>query len=981
VSAAGGTGAAAGGIADPRELQAALERDLEGEVRFDAYSRHLYAQDASSYAIEPLGVCLPRHADDVAAAVAVCARLGVPVLARGGGTSLAGQCVTSGLVLDLSRHLRAILDIDPGARRARVQPGVIQEDLNRAASVHGLQFGPNTSTANRATLGGMIGNNSAGSQSIRYGMTIDAVERLDVVLGDGSWARLEAVSREEAARRGAADTLAGAIHRALPGIVERRRGALAGYPRHWRQAGGYRLDRILGDDGAFDPAQVVVGSEGTLAVVVEAEVALVPVAAHRVMAVGHFASTAEAIAATGDAMAQDATSVELIDRFILDLSRRKLEFRSLGAILEGDPDALLFVELEGDDEEEVVARLDALERAWAEHGHGYHTLRAIDPADQAAVLEVRKSGLGLLMAASRGSRRPLAFIEDTAVPPESLNDYVAEMKALLDARGLEAGFYGHCSVGCLHIRPFVDLRAAGGVEVMREVAEEVAEMVLRYGGVNASEHGDGLVRSPFNRRMFGDEIYDAMCEVKRLFDPHGVLNPGKVVDAGPMTEHLRDPALPPAPPLATVLQFDGIEGMRGAADRCMNIGLCRKTQTGVMCPSYMATREEDHATRGRANALVRALSQPDPHAALGDARLHGILDLCLECKACKRECPLEVDMAALKSEFLAHYQAIHGTPARSRAFGAIRRLNRAGAALAPVSNLLPRLPGARALLERTLGIAAERPLPRFQRETLLRWDARRARRATAAPRGDVVLLADSFTTFTEPWIGRAAVELLECAGWRVRLQSAGCCGRASISKGLLGDARRMARAMVDRLAAEAARGTPIAGVEPSCLLTLRDEYLSLLPGDARAEAVAGQARLVADLLVEAIDAGDLVLPAASPLAGRRIVFHGHCHEKAGVGTEASRGLLERIPGAEVEELDAGCCGMAGSFGFEAEHYELSRQVGELRLFPALRGERADTVVAATGVSCRQQIGHFADRTARHPVVLVAEAAGLAVPPR
>jgi FAD/FMN-containing dehydrogenase/Fe-S oxidoreductase len=963
--------------ADAPDLERRLRGSLEGGVRFDAYSRHLYAQDASAYAIEPIGVCFPRHADDVAAAIAVCAELGVPVLPRGGGTSLAGQCVARALVLDLSRHMRAIVDIDTGARRARVQPGVIQEELNRTAGKLGLQFGPNTSTANRATLGGMIGNNSAGSQSIKYGMTIDAVERLDVVLADGTRARLEAVSEDERARRGAAGngSLDAAIHRDLRGIVERRRDALRDYPRHWRQAGGYRLDRIVSDDGVFNPAKVVVGSEGTLATVVEAEVSLVPVAEHRVMAVGHFESTAEAIAATGDAMEQDATSVELLDRFILDLSRRKLEFRALGDILEGDPDALLFVELEGDDEDEVIARLDALEAAWAEHGHGYHTLRAVEPADQAAVLDVRKSGLGLLMAASRGSRRPLAFIEDTAVPPEKLNDYVADFKAILDARDLTAGFYGHCSVGCLHIRPFVDLRAPEGIGVMREVADEISELVLRYGGVNASEHGDGLVRSPFNRRMFGDELYEAMREVKALFDPRGLLNPGKIVDAEALTAHLRDPALPPAPPLVTTLHFDGAEGMRTAADRCMNIGLCRKTQTGVMCPSYMATLEEDHATRGRANALVRALSQPDPHAALGDERLHEILDLCLECKACKRECPLDVDMAQLKSEFLSHYQEIHGTPLRSRAFGAIRALNRAGAALAPLSNAAARVPGARAVLERALGIARERPLPRFERETLLRWDARRAPRAAAAPRGDVVLLADSFTTFTEPAIGRAAVELLERAGWRVRLQSAGCCGRASISKGLLGQAQRMAGAMVDRLAADAARGTPIVGVEPSCLLTLRDEYLALLPGDARAEQVAENAKLVADLFVEAIDAGDLALRADSPLSGRRIVFHGHCHEKAGVGTEASRALLERIPGAEVVELDAGCCGMAGSFGFEAEHYELSRQVGELRLFPALRAE-PDAVVAATGVSCRQQIGHFAGRTARHPVELVAEAAGL-----
>jgi Fe-S oxidoreductase len=412
--------------------------------------------------------------------------------------------------------------------------------------------------------------------------------------------------------------------------------------------------------------------------------------------------------------------------------------------------------------------------------------------------------------------------------------------------------------------------------------------------------------------------------------------------------------------------------MRGAADRCMNIGLCRKTGTGVMCPSYMATREEDHATRGRANALVRALSMPDPHAALGDERLHEILDLCVECKACKRECPLDVDMASLKSEFLSHYQAIHGTPLRSRVFGAVRLLNRAGAALAPVSNWPVRVPFVRALLARSLGIAPERPLPRFERETLLRWDARRPRRATPAPRGDVVLLADSFTTFTEPAIGRAAVELLERAGWRVRLQSAGCCGRASISKGLLDQAQRMARAMVDRLAPEAERGTPIVGVEPSCLLTLRDEYLALLPDDARVPVVAERTRLVADLLVEAIDAGDLAL-GDSPASGRRIVFHGHCHEKAGVGTEASRALLERIPGAEVSELDAGCCGMAGSFGFEAEHYDVSRQIGELRLFPALRGEGPETIVAATGVSCRQQIAHFAGRTARHPVELVRDA--------
>ena len=400
---------------------------------------------------------------------------------------------------------------------------------------------------------------------------------------------------------------------------------------------------------------------------------------------------------------------------------------------------------------------------------------------------------------------------------------------MLARHGLQAGFYGHCSVGCLHIRPFLDLRKPPQVATMRAVAEEILELVVRYGGVNSSEHGDGLARSEFNRRVFGDELYAAMREVKALFDPDGRLNPGKIVDAPPMTENLRDVALPAAGPLRTHLRFaEG--GMRDAADRCMNIGACRKTDAGVMCPSYMATREEQHATRGRANALVKALSTPDPRAALGDERLHEIMDLCLECKACKSECPLSVDMASLKSEFLAHYQEIHGTPLRSRVFGAIRLLNRVGAATAPLSNAPGRVPVLRRALHARLGIAAQRPLPRFERDTLIRWFARRATPVGPFPRGEVVFLADSFTTFTEPAIGQACVELLERAGWRVHLHSRGCCGRSSLSKGLLDQARSMAGALVERLAPYAERGVPIVGCEPSCVLTLRDEFLDLLPG-------------------------------------------------------------------------------------------------------------------------------------------------------
>ncbi len=909
-------------------------------MRDDAYTRHLYASDASMFAREPLVVACPRDAAEVAAAIAVAGRFGVPVVSRGGGTSLAGQTAGQGLVLDTSRYMNAIGEIDTERRRVRVGPGVVQEDLNRAAQTLGFGFGPDTSTSNRATIGGMIGNNSSGSHSIVYGTTVDHVHELEAVLADGTRTTL--------------GPEAGPFQDELRAILSDHADSIAtAYPKHWRQAGGYRLDYLARE---FNLARLVTGSEGTLVAITEAEVGLVPLPKARMFAVGHFESVADAVAATGAALALEPAAVEMIDSTILELSRSKHEYRALSETIEGDPGALLFVTVFADTPDEARAQLDRLE--W----EPYHTIVAETAAEQEALTKVRKAGLGLLMAASEGARRPLAFVEDTAVAPERLGDYVAAFREVLDRHGLSAGWYGHCSVGCLHIRPFVDLTEPGGIETMRSVAEEILDLVVEFDGVNSSEHGDGRARSEFNRRVFGDDLYEAFRKVKALFDPDGRLNPGVMVDAAPMTEDLRDPALPPAGPLQTRLHFP--DGMRAAADRCQRIGACRKTGVGVMCPSYMATREEEHATRGRANALVKALSTPDPAAAMGDERLHEILDLCLECKACKSECPLSVDMASLKAEFLSHYQDVHGVPLRSRMFGSIRALNRLGSATAPLSNLAPRR-----LLERVAGIDRRRPLPRFARDTLLRWDRRRSRSTGR----ELVWLADSFTTFTEPAIGRAAIELLEAAGWSVRVESGGCCGRSSISKGLLDRARGMAEDMTERLAPYAERGVPIVGCEPSCLLTLREEHLQLQPGNERARVVASQAKLVEELLVEAIDDGSLKLDPGSRVAGSRIVFHGHCHQKALAGTKATVELLKRIPGAEVVELDAGCCGMAGSFGFEAEHYELSMQIGELRLFPALRGEDAGTLVAATGVSCRQQIGHGVGREARHPVQIVREA--------
>jgi FAD/FMN-containing dehydrogenase/Fe-S oxidoreductase len=926
-----------------------LRREVAGEVKDDDYTRQLYARDASMYAITPRCVVFPRDVDDIAAAVTVAREHGVPVVPRGAGTSLAGQTVGSGIVLDLSRHMNRILELDPEGRTALVEPGVVQDQLNRAAVRHGLMFGPDTSTSNRATIGGMIGNNSAGSGSVRYGMTIDHVRALDVVLSDASTARFA-----PGVDMSTVDTLAGRLYRELPKLVADNRDAIAaGFPGFWRRAGGYRLDRLA---DRFDLATFVVGSEGTLVIVTNALVDLVPKPKRTVIAVGHFTSTQAAIEATEDALACDPAAVELMDRTILDLSRQKHEYATLATILEGDPDALLFVSFSGDDEAELLGKMGTLVSLWRKHNHGYHTLEAVTPAQQGALLKVRKAGLGLLMAASVGARRPLAFVEDTAVDPRHLPEYTARFAKILDRHGLRAGFYGHCSVGCLHIRPFVDLTAPDGVATMRAVAEEVKDLVREYGGVNSSEHGDGLARSEFNRELYGPALYEAMRKVKALFDPTGVLNPGKIVDAPAMTDHLRDPALPPARPVRTRLEFVG--GMRAAADRCMNIGVCRKTDAGVMCPSYMATRDEEDSTRGRANALVHALSQPDPAQALGDDRLHEVLDLCLMCKACKSECPLGVDMAKLKSEAMHHRHETHGVPLRSRVFGGIRLLNKLGSATAPLSNHA-------GFVRRVLGIAPKRPLPTFHRRNLVRWFRERGALAGAK---EVTFLADSFTTYTEPSVGQAAIELLTLAGYRVRLAADGCCGRSSLSKGLLDDARRKASGLISQLAGGTA---PIVGCEPSCVLSLRDEVLSLLPDDPRVRAVADRVRQVEELITEAIDAGDLVLTDA--FAGRRILYHGHCHQKADVGTAATVGMLSRLPGVRVQEVDAGCCGMAGSFGFEAEHYEVSMAVGEDRLFPAVRAEPEDTVIAATGVSCRQQIAHGTGRRPRHPVELVLEA--------
>jgi FAD/FMN-containing dehydrogenase/Fe-S oxidoreductase len=979
-----------------RELADALRHALAGEVAFDRYSRGMFATDASMYSIEPVGVAFPRHRVDVQAAVEIAGRFDVPVLPRGAGTSLAGQTVGHAVVLDFSRHMRDIVVVDREAATARVQPGVVQDDLNRAVAPHGLLFAPDTSTGNRATIGGMIGNNSCGARSARYGMTIDHVHALDVVLSDAGTARFEDVSAEEAARRSGDRTLEARLYRDVPRLVEGHADVIrAGLPSHWRRSGGYRLERLLPEAGPFNLSNVVVGSEGTLAVVTEATVRLVPRPGAIAALVGHFTTVDEAIEAAPTALAEGATTVELVDKTILDLARRSPVHRHLAALLHGDPGAILQVEFYGADQVEAAAGVLRLQARWKAQGRGYAVLAAPTAREQAGFQALRKAGLGLLMSAGQGGERSIAFVEDTAVAPERLAEYTRRFAAILDEHGLHAGFYGHASAGCLHVRPFMNLARPGEPDRMRSVAEAVLALVMEFDGMNASEHGDGLVRGEFSPRFFGAPYYGVMQELKLTFDPRGRFNPGKKVDVQPMTENLRDPALPAALPVVTHFAF-GEGGMRGAANQCMRIGACRKSPGGggTMCPSYMATKDEEHSTRGRANALVAALSTSDPRAALGDARLHEVLDLCLECKACKTECPLGVDMATLKSEALAHHHEQHGVPLRTRMFGNVRVLNRVGSALAPLSNLPGGVGLLRALMERTVGIDRRRPLPRFRRDTLPRWfrgfqSVRAGRSASSSAtspntrsRGPLLFLADCFTSYTEPEIGRASIELLDAAGWDVELVEGVCCGRSLISKGMLDQAWAGHRTLIRRLAGSAEAGTPIVGCEPSCVLTLRDELPALAEGSATpdearaARAVGARARLVDDVLADALEDGTLRPDAGAEVAGRPIVFHGHCHQKAAGALDGTVRLLRRVPGATVDVLDAGCCGMAGSFGFEREHYDLSMTIGGQRLFPAVERAPGDAIVVATGVSCRQQISHGTGRVAVHPATLLRKAVRL-----
>ena len=965
----------------PPDLAEQFRREIEGEVRFDTYSKVLYSTDASVWQIEPIGVVIPKHADDVAAIGRVAARNKVPILPRGGATSLSGQTVGHAVHIDFAKYMHQVLEFNAEEQWVRVQPGVVQDQLNNCLRPKGFQLGPDTSSSSRATLGGMTGNNSAGSHSIVYGKMIDHVLEVKTVLADGSEATFGPVEKARLESLSRGESLENRLYRELLALgAANKDEILARFPRIIRRVSGYNLDELVANNGSFgagyssqtgpfNMAKVLVGSEGTLAVVSEAKIRAVPLPKKKALLLVHFRSLHESVESVEEILQFEPAAVELMDEFILKQAFSKPEFAAEMGFVDRDANVLMAVEFFGDSATELQSKLDGLKGHLERKSIGFSYVPVIDARRQSSIWNTRKQALGLLMSVM-GDKKPIAFVEDPAVPIAKMPAFLRGFQEILETHDAHGGYYGHASVGCLHVRPMIDLKQASEVAKMGRILDEVFALVKQYGGSMSGEHGDGIARGKYNKELFGPEIYQAFRQVKALFDPDNILNPGKVVEAPEPVNDLRWGADYHTIDLKTHLDFSREGGFARAVEQCNGMGVCRKRDVGTMCPSYHATLDEEHSTRGRANALRAALSGTLPPGEFTSKRMYDVLDLCLECKGCKRECPTNVDMAKIKYEFLAHYYAEHGTPLRARMFAGIGKLNKWGSRFAPLANLTMRLKPVKWALDRFVGIDARRSMPPFAGENFETWFEKRKRTASSSDKSKVVLFHDCFMTYNYPEVGKAATEVLEKAGFEVLLAERTCCGRPMISKGLIEDARQAAEHNVRVLKPYVEQGIPVLGCEPSCLLTLRDDYLDLVKGPD-VKMVAANARLVDEFLVELERAGKLDLRFNED--SKAVLFHGHCHQKAHVGSAPSLEALRLAPGLDVTEVNSGCCGMAGSFGFEKEHYELSETIARQRLIPAVEAATPETEVAVTGVSCRQQIGHFTDRKPRHVVEILRDA--------
>lgn len=956
-------------------LAARLRREIEGEVRFDPFTRGRYSTDASIYQIEPIGVVIPKSEADIPRIVQICADEGVPLLPRGGGTSQCGQTVGEAVVVDVSPTLNRVLELDLNQRRVVVEPGIVLDRLNSQLRRHGLFYPVDVSTSSQATLGGMAGNNSCGARSIRYGTMRDNVRAIEATLADGSAMRFAKLEGEPA--NGGFTPIQRTMVQSLLDLGRREAGEIAErFPKVQRRVGGYNIDALTPRGSNAPPinlAHLLVGSEGTLAFSRRIELQLHPIPKHKVLGICHFPNFYQAMASTKPIVALRPDAVELVDRTMIELARNIPMFcPTIERFVRGEHEALLLVEFAGDMLEPQLKRLEELVELMGDLGFPDAVVEAIDPAFQREIWEVRKSGLNIMMS-MKGDGKPVSFIEDCAVSLDDLADYTARLTDIFAKHGTTGTWYAHASVGCLHVRPILNMKDPEGAKKMRAIAEEAFAIVREYKGSHSGEHGDGLVRSEFHGPMFGARMVRAFEAVKDIVDPKGLFNPGKIVRAPKMDDRTLFRFKPNYRriPFETALDWSEWGGLGGAVEMCNNNGACRKFDAKVMCPSYRATLDEQHLTRGRANTLRLALSGQLGSDAFVSDDMAETMRLCVGCKACKRECPTGVDMARMKIEFLHHYTKRHGLRLRERLVAYLPRYAPLMARLAPLANLRDASPLLAKLSARWPGFAAERRLPRW------RSDIFKAEPRASGGSREVVLLPDTFTTYFEPENGYAALRVLEAAGYHVQVAHPAdggrplCCGRTFLAVGLVEEARKEARRLLDALRPFVARGVLVLGLEPSCLLTLRDELMVMGFGD-EAKALARNARLFEEFLDEEHRAGKLVLPL-KPLPEKKALLHGHCHQKAFGAVGVVERVLRLIPGLDVQTIASSCCGMAGAFGYQAENYDVSMKMGELSLLPAVRAAEPDTILVADGTSCRQQIRDGAGREAMHVACVLAAA--------
>ncbi len=945
-----------------RSLEADLKASIEGEVHFDPITRHVYSVDASIFEIEPMGVIIPKTKQDLQRTAEIAHHFHIPLTIRGAATGITGGCLGHGLIVDVSKYLNHILAIDIQNQFVVCEPGVVQDHLNRELAPFGYRLGPDTSTGNRATLGGMLANNAAGSRSLRYGKMVDHVQGVEVLLASGHVLSFAPVSEKEWASKCLQSNQEGEIYRVLWEIKEKNAQDIRQhFPDIPRRVSGYNLDELL-KPLPFNVAKIIAGSEGTLGITTEIKMGIVPKPKATGLLLLFFDDLLQSMHHVPELLTYHPLALELIDHQIIELGRAAPLMRNSLEWLHGNPQAIVILEMEGENPQEVKEKIESIRSQLQQKKMGTQQVAILQPQQMTHVWDLRKAGLGILLS-KRSYSRAIAFIEDISIPPLKLAPFMERFCAYLAHHGKSAGIYGHIGSGCMHVRPYMNLHDPNELALMRQMMLDISSLLLEYGGALSGEHGDGWIRSWLNPKMFGESLVQAFAKIKYAFDPLNLMNPGKIV---PQTDQWQELRTQPGQSLqkpSTFLDFSPEGGFELAADLCNGNGLCRKKEK-VMCPSFQVTNDEFHSTRARAQALRSIIHKRLPLEDFTSQEMHDVMDLCISCKGCKTECPSQVDMAKFKSEFLYHYQEKHGYSLRSRLFGHIGQVNAWIAPFASLFNRFNQWSWVKKSLE-WIGISARRSLPPLAMQRFSTWFDTYIQPSPL--KQSVVLLNDTFTEFNHPEIGQAAVKLFNTLGYQVILPPWKCCGRPALSKGLLPTARKQAYQLIKQLESYAKNHLPIIGLEPSCLLTLRDDYTALIKAEGEDE------QRIKHLLSQCLTLDEFLAQLAEKANFREyfkndhktVKVHGHCYQKALVSMKPTLKVLQSIPGFHVEEIPSGCCGMAGSFGYEKEHEAISMQIGELRLFPAIRASEPEDWIIASGMSCRHQIKDGTQRRAFH----------------